>query len=337
MMSLKNVSKLDYMMKLRAEEFKEATSSFHVNMSKGTSAHVFCHTHRLTSQEEVARKLPNSDAQVGDYAMTYVDSFGSNTAQGGYETLCVEEAALRELKRQNPDLEETAFCMDAGSGYKTAQNLLGLRNSKELTGVWVKHVHFNASGEGKRWKTDGHNPAIKARRKEAMKAGKPAACTTPESEVLAQHFQGGSPGTFPFVLEFDYNKEAKMKQWDGIQAWHDFEYDDKGGITVWKAYKIGPGKYFAKDKLDRKYETPCAGGFPQGTTGSRFIDIKEAVDGADVEAPTVRVDEAPATNRAPVDGANEPAMKRPKLEQSSRRKQEKRKQNAEKAEEAARV
>jgi hypothetical protein len=39
---------------------------------------------------------------MGDYILIWIDSFGSNTAQGGYETLCVEEASLRKLKQFCP-------------------------------------------------------------------------------------------------------------------------------------------------------------------------------------------------------------------------------------------
>lgn len=56
--------------------------------------------------------------EEGDYEVLHVDSFGSNTAQGGYETLCAEEAALKELKVKHPDAQSVAFCSDQGSGYK---------------------------------------------------------------------------------------------------------------------------------------------------------------------------------------------------------------------------
>jgi hypothetical protein len=133
--------------------------------------------------------------QVGDYVMIWIDSFGANTTQGGYETLCVEELC--------PCVEEIDFLSDEGSGYKSSHTLLGLRNIKEETGIHVRYVHFNASGEGKRWETDGHNTDIKVRREKAMRAGQQFAFNTPVSEVEAQLFNGGMEGSYPTLLEFD--------------------------------------------------------------------------------------------------------------------------------------
>ena len=71
-------------------------------------------------------------------------------------------------------------------------------------------MHFNASGEGKRWETDGHNTDIKVRREQAMRAGKPHSCCTPASEVEAQLFGGGIEGSYPTLLEFDYSQEIAV-------------------------------------------------------------------------------------------------------------------------------
>ena len=157
-------------------------------MSKGTSAHVMSIKQRIEKQE-IAVTLDN--AQVGDHQMTWIDSFCSNTGQGGYETSCVIEADLKKAKELYPDLKEICHCSDAGSGYKSTQCVLFARNSKKLTGIQIKHWHYNASGEGKRWETDGHNTDIKSQREAAMRAGQPGKCVTPTNEVDAQIFKGG--------------------------------------------------------------------------------------------------------------------------------------------------
>jgi hypothetical protein len=94
------------------------------------------------------------DGKVSDYVMIWIDSFGSNTTKGGYETWCVEESRLRKLKDLCPWVEDIAFVSDAGSGYKSSQTLLGLRNIKEVTEIRVRYVHLNASGEGKRMRCE---------------------------------------------------------------------------------------------------------------------------------------------------------------------------------------
>jgi hypothetical protein len=78
------------------------------------------------------------------------------------------------------------------------------QNSKELTRVQVGHLHFNASGEGKRSETDGHNTDIEAGQKQAtLKAGNPPGYTMPAKEVEAQKYSGGCPGAYQALLEFN--------------------------------------------------------------------------------------------------------------------------------------
>jgi hypothetical protein len=59
-------------------------------MSKGCSVHVFCFKGRIDDErlEERSNDACTSVVQVGDYVMIWIDNFGTNTAQGGYETLC---------------------------------------------------------------------------------------------------------------------------------------------------------------------------------------------------------------------------------------------------------
>ena len=87
----KACTKLDYMMKLRAKQWKADTSVFHLMMNKGTSVHVFYFKGRIDG-ERLKDLKPDDDVstsmvQVGDYVMIWIASFGSNTTQGGYETL----------------------------------------------------------------------------------------------------------------------------------------------------------------------------------------------------------------------------------------------------------
>ena len=132
------IAKLDYIMKLRAKSWEADTSTFHLMMNKGTSVHVFCFKGRIDDerlQQLTASNAAVSSVQIGDYIMIWIDSFGSNTTQGGYETLCVEETSLQELKKLCPWVDKIDFVLDAGSGYKSSQTLLGLQNAKKLMGI----------------------------------------------------------------------------------------------------------------------------------------------------------------------------------------------------------
>ena len=126
---------MDYMMKLRAKIWQTNSSNFHVLMNKGCSVHVFCMKEKLTD-ENMAKSV---GLEVGDNRIAWIDSFGSNTAQGGYETLCVIEASVKKGKELNPFLNDLYFMSDAVSGYKTGQSIAGVRNLREIAGVNVRH------------------------------------------------------------------------------------------------------------------------------------------------------------------------------------------------------
>ena len=275
---------MDYMMKLRAKSWMSDSSTFHMLMNKGSSVHVFCIKRRIMNEADAT----NIGVQCGDYQMVWIDSFGSNTTQGGYETLSVIEASLIEAKKIfNNKLESISLFSDAGSGYKTTQCLLGIRNISNAHGVQIKRWHFNASGEGKRWETDGHNTDIKSLRESAMRAGCPSTCATPDQEVHAQCFDGGIDGALPFKFDFNYDQMTPLngkRTWDGLQAYHDFEFLDDGSIRAWKSFNIGNGKVFRRKDLDAMYDTTVTmprantSTFPQGCTSGSLCQPKTSTN-----------------------------------------------------------
>jgi len=240
------------------------------------------------SESDITPEKANDGFEAGDFEVCHIDSYCSNTGQGGYETLCAEEAALAQVKVIHPEIDSIVMCSDQGSGYKSTQTILGLRNSQSWGGPRVKHLHYNGPSEGKRKYTDGHMTENKGHRKNAMMAGCPPQCTTPAEEVLAQEYLGGYPGVHPFVLEFEYDEEMKLKKWDGISQYHDFQLNEDGSVTVWKSYKIGPGKTFSKEELDSLYESvgkqmdtddsSGAASFPQTSTGAKYVHIDDVSD-----------------------------------------------------------
>jgi hypothetical protein len=82
--------------------------------------------------------------KTGDYNLLWIDSLGNSTTEGGYETLCVEEASLRRLEVLYPWVTVTivGLASDAGNGCKSLQTLLRLRNAKALTGILVQLRSF---------------------------------------------------------------------------------------------------------------------------------------------------------------------------------------------------
>jgi hypothetical protein len=86
----------------------------------------------------------------------------------------------------------------------------------------VRRLYFRASGEGRRSEIDGHNTNTKSRRESAMRASEPAVCVTPDAEAHSQLHSVGIAGSYPIVLDFDYDNEVEIGSWEGIQSFHNF-------------------------------------------------------------------------------------------------------------------
>jgi len=261
-----------------------------------SSIHVMCIKQRLT-EEDMTPELEAEGYEPGDVMIRHIDSFSSNTAQGGYETICAQAAAWIECKSVHPDLDEIVLCSDQGSGYKSTQTILGLRAMKEWGGPRVMFLLFNGLGEGKRYETDGHMSFLKWHRRNAMRAGLPPQCTTPKEEVLAQQYLGGYNGVSTHYLQFGYDKEKEISKWEGISTYHDFELRDDSSIVAWKSYKIGPGKIFSKEYLDSLYtviddDASSDNTFPQPPTKAEYVSVASSTDASAAEPRTVKLEKS---------------------------------------------
>ena len=86
------------MMKLQAKMHQSDSSKFHTFMTKGFSVQNFCIKGRIT--EDVAHEmLSKKGDDQGDYQMVWIDSFPSNTVQGGSKILSSIEANLTLSKK----------------------------------------------------------------------------------------------------------------------------------------------------------------------------------------------------------------------------------------------
>jgi hypothetical protein len=127
---------MDYMIKLRGDSCKSDGSEFHTLMANGTSVHVLCWRGQI-DDSQLTEELDSAEVHTGDYKMAWVDTFGSNTGQGVYETLCVMEASLRKLLQIQADIQSVDLVPDAGSGYKSLQTVLAYGDFGSLTGIRV--------------------------------------------------------------------------------------------------------------------------------------------------------------------------------------------------------
>jgi hypothetical protein len=168
--------------------------------------------------------------------------------------LCVIESSLRELHKLRPHIADPIdFCSDAGSRYKSSQTILGLRYAKEVTGIRVRRLHFNASGEGKGSEIDGHNTDIKSRRESTMRAGGPPWCVTPETEAQAQLHSDGIPGSYPVVLDFDYENQVESRALGRNSVVSRLSSTRERGRDSTEIIGNRSSKRFTKEELDKKY------------------------------------------------------------------------------------
>ena len=77
---------------------------------------------------------------------------------------------------------------------------MGLRHSKHTTDMKVEILHYNESGKGKIWETDGTNTYIRVLIEQEICDRKTYGYHTPTSELEAQTFNSKIRGYLPVII-----------------------------------------------------------------------------------------------------------------------------------------
>ena len=165
------------------------------------------------------------------------------------------EHTLATLKALKPNLSQVYFRSDNAGCYHCAYLLLSLPTIAERTGFKIARYDFSEPQAGKGI-CDRRIAALKSHMRRFINEGNDV--KTASDMRAAMSHTGESKAVMPQCVESRHVQTMTKHTMAGVQALHNFLYEN-GGLRVWRAYDVGPGKFYSAVMLARF-------GTPQGPT-----------------------------------------------------------------------
>ncbi|CAH3020126.1 unnamed protein product [Porites evermanni] len=166
------------------------------------------------------------------------------------------ENTLETLKALKPNLNQVYLRSDNAGCYHCAYLLLSLPSIGDRTGVTIARYDFSEPQAGKDI-CDRRTAAIKSHIRRFLNEGNDVKSANDMKTAIESY--GGIKGCYAAVCLVQPSAQTMSKHnMAGIQSLHNFSYEN-GGIRVWRAYNVGPGKFYSAAQLARF-------GTPQGPT-----------------------------------------------------------------------
>ena len=166
------------------------------------------------------------------------------------------ENTLTTLKALKPNLSQVYLRSDNAGCYHCAYLLLSLPSIGDRTGVKISRYDFSEPQSGKDI-CDRRTAVIKSHIRRFLNEGNDVKTASDMKAAIESY--GGVRGCYAAVCRFQPSAQTMTKHtMKGMQALHNFSYE-KGGMRVWRAYKVGSGKFYSAAQLARF-------GKPQGHT-----------------------------------------------------------------------
>ena len=160
------------------------------------------------------------------------------------------------MKATNPQLTEAFLRSDNAGCYHCAFLLLSLPNIGQNAGINISRYDFSEPQAGKDI-CDRRTAAVKSHMRRYINEGHDIKTAGDMKAAIESH--EGVKGCYAAVCKVQETSQTMKKHsMTGIQALNNFSYE-AGGLRVWRAYNIGPGKCFSPAQLARF-------GTPQGPT-----------------------------------------------------------------------
>jgi len=171
------------------------------------------------------------------------------------------EHTLSTLKGVKPHLTEAFLRSDNAGCYHTAFLLLSLPSIGVRTGIEVARYDFSEPQAGKDI-CDRRIAAIKSRMRHFINEGNDVRTAADMKAAIESH--GGVKGCYAAVCKVQATSQTMEKHtMTGVQSLNNFSYV-AGGLRAWRAYNLGPGKFFTQAMLARF-------GSPQGDTNMVIV------------------------------------------------------------------
>ena len=234
-------------------------------IAESSGVHVFGTTCKYAI---VTVLLGSCFAQMVTYSFTYfffqtrtlIHIFDKCT-QNWFAVASILEHTLATLKGLKPHLSEAFLRSDNAGCYHTAFLLLSLPSLGERTGIRIARYDFSEPWPGKDI-CDRRIASIKSHIRRFVNEGNDVQMEAHMKVAIESH--GGVKGYYASVCKVQAMSQTMHKHsMTGVQSLNNFSYEG-GGLRAWRAYNIGPGKFYSSAMLARF-------GTPQGATNIETV------------------------------------------------------------------
>ena len=186
---------------------------------------------------------------------TYIHLFDECT-QNWFAVASIIENTLATLKALKPDLNQVYLRSDNARCYHCGYLLLSLPGVADRTGVKIARYDFSEPQAGKDI-CDRRIATLKSHMRRFLNEGNDVKTASDMKAAIESY--GGIKGCYAAVCRAQPSAQTMIKHtMTGVQRLHNFSYEN-GGMRVWRAYDVGPGKFYSEAQLSRF-------GAPQGPT-----------------------------------------------------------------------
>ena len=162
------------------------------------------------------------------------------------------EHKLTTLKAWKPNLSQVHLRSDSAGCYHCGYLLLSLPSIVDRTGVKITRYDFSEPQAGKDI-CDRRVAVLKSHMRRFLNEGHDIRTASDMKTAIESY--GGVKGCYAAVYQVQPSAQTMTKHtMTGVQASNNFSYENRG-LRMWRAYGIGPGKFYSADQLAR-FGTP---------------------------------------------------------------------------------
>lgn len=200
--------------------------------------------------------------------LTIVHIFEKCT-QDSLTVLAIFDDVLKQLKTVLPDLSSVYMKQDNAGCYHSALAMLATHQIAINNGVKLARLDFS-DPQGGKGSCDRKAATIKNHMKRYLYSGHDI--ETANDMKTAMESSGGIPGVRVAVCSPPTDAPLTCKL-DGVSFINNIEYSDTG-ITSWKAYKIGKGKFTRWSDLGLPTSLPTLNKKQHENSETSFVSVK---------------------------------------------------------------
>ena len=173
-----------------------------------------------------------------------------NCTQGSSAVVSIMAHVLKTLKKEHPEIQKAFFRQDNAGCYHSTVTIASVPAIEKESVIQVVEVSFSDPQGGKR-PADCMAATIKSHIIRFVNEGNDVTNAKEMEKAVFSH--GGLPGIRVASLDFlgEHENSGLRQKIPGISKLNNFKFCD-GGVQVWQAYDIGPGKNLRLEGTDGK-------------------------------------------------------------------------------------